>query len=94
MSFSSFLKPNFVFVSFAGGLWGLITGLVVGLICMVTEAAYGMGSCLAASDCPKIIYGVHSLYFAVILFLVSSLVVLGIFLIMKSISDAHMSNEE
>ncbi|XP_006869353.1 PREDICTED: low affinity sodium-glucose cotransporter-like [Chrysochloris asiatica] len=73
-----------------GAFWGLITGLVIGLIRMISEFAYGTGSCLAASNCPKIICGVHYLYFAIILFFVTILIVLGISLITKPIPDVHL----
>ncbi|XP_007952147.2 solute carrier family 5 member 4 [Orycteropus afer afer] len=73
-----------------GAFWGLITGLVIGLIRMIAEFTYGTGSCLAASDCPTIICGVHYLYFAIILFFVSILVVLGISLVTKPIPDVHL----
>ncbi|XP_019498591.1 PREDICTED: low affinity sodium-glucose cotransporter [Hipposideros armiger] len=73
-----------------GAFWGLIIGLVMGLIRMIAEFTYGTGSCLAASDCPKIICGVHYLYFAMILFLVCLLVILGISLLTEPIPDIHL----
>ncbi|KAM5312376.1 solute carrier family 5 member 4 isoform 2-T2 [Glossophaga mutica] len=73
-----------------GAFWGLILGLVMGLIRMIAEFAYGTGSCLAASYCPKIICGVHYLYFAIILFFVSILVILGVSLLTKPIPDVHL----
>lgn len=77
-----------------GAFWGLITGLVIGLIRMIAEFAYGTSSCLAASNCPEIICGVHYLYFAIILFFVSMLVILGISLLTKPIPDVHVSDEK
>ncbi|XP_053444440.1 solute carrier family 5 member 4 [Nycticebus coucang] len=73
-----------------GAFWGLIIGLVMGLIRMITEFAYGTGSCLAAGDCPKIICGVHYLYFAIILFCGTTLAVLGISLLTKPIPEVHL----
>ncbi|KAM9622458.1 LOW QUALITY PROTEIN: solute carrier family 5 member 4-like [Trichechus inunguis] len=73
-----------------GAFWGLIIGLIIGLIRMIAEFAYGTGSCLAASDCPKIICGVHYLYFAIILFFVSILVILGLSLKTKPIPAVHL----
>ncbi|XP_032122802.1 solute carrier family 5 member 4 isoform X2 [Sapajus apella] len=73
-----------------GAFWGLMVGLVMGLIRMITEFAYGTGSCLAASNCPKIICGVHYLYFSIILFFGSMLVILGISLLTKPIPDVHL----
>ncbi|XP_053444712.1 solute carrier family 5 member 4-like isoform X2 [Nycticebus coucang] len=73
-----------------GAFWGLITGLVMGLIRMMAEFSYGTGSCLAASDCPKIICGVHYLYFAIILFSGTTVAALGISLLTKPIPDIHL----
>ncbi|XP_039717701.1 solute carrier family 5 member 4 isoform X1 [Pteropus medius] len=73
-----------------GAFWGLIIGLVMGLTRMIAEFVYGTESCLAASDCPQIICGVHYLYFAIILFLVSILVILGVSLLTKPIPDIHL----
>ncbi|XP_026340687.2 solute carrier family 5 member 4 [Ursus arctos] len=73
-----------------GAFWGLVTGLVIGLIRMIAEFVYGTNSCLDTSDCPKIICEVHYLYFAIILFFVSILVTLGISLLTKPIPDVHL----
>ncbi|KAG8521246.1 Solute carrier family 5 member 4, partial [Galemys pyrenaicus] len=73
-----------------GAFWGLMIGLVIGLIRMIAEFAYGTGNCLAASNCPQIICGVHYLYFAIILSAVTALVVLGISLLTKPIPDIHL----
>ncbi|KAM9747817.1 solute carrier family 5 member 4 isoform 2-T2 [Dama dama] len=73
-----------------GAFWGLIVGFVIGLIRMIAEFVYGTGSCLAASNCPQVICGVHYLYFALILFFVSILIILGISLLTKPIPDAHL----
>ncbi|XP_075389981.1 solute carrier family 5 member 4 [Tenrec ecaudatus] len=73
-----------------GAFWGLIIGLVIGLVRMIAEFAFGTGNCLAASACPKIICGVHYLYFAIILFVLTILVVLGVSLITKPIPDVHL----
>jgi low affinity sodium-glucose cotransporter 4 len=77
---------------FQGAFWGLMAGLVMGLIRMIAEFSYGTGSCLAASNCPKVICGVHYLYFAIILFSVCSLVILGVSLLTKPIPDVHVSD--
>ncbi|XP_058996309.1 solute carrier family 5 member 4 [Mustela lutreola] len=73
-----------------GAFWGLVTGLVIGLVRMIAEFVYGTNSCLATSDCPKVICEVHYLYFAIILFFVSVLVILGISLLTKPIPDVHL----
>ncbi|KFO23675.1 Low affinity sodium-glucose cotransporter [Fukomys damarensis] len=73
-----------------GAFWGLMVGLVMGLIRMIAEFAYGTGTCLAPTDCPEIICGVHYLYFAVILFCVSAVVALGISFLTKPIPDVNL----
>uniref|UniRef100_A0A8C5LHZ2 Solute carrier family 5, member 4a n=1 Tax=Jaculus jaculus TaxID=51337 RepID=A0A8C5LHZ2_JACJA len=73
-----------------GAFWGLMVGLVMGLIRMIAEFSYGTGTCLAASSCPKIICGVHYLYYAIILFSVSILVMLGVSFLTKPIPDVHL----
>ncbi|KAM8918543.1 solute carrier family 5 member 4-like [Lycaon pictus] len=86
-----FLLPIFCKrVNEQGAFWDLITGLVIGLIRMIAEFAYETSSCLAASNCPEIICGVNYLYFAIILFFVSMLVILGISLLTKPIPDVHL----
>lgn len=93
MSFSCFLNTLILFLFLLqGAFWGLMVGLVLGLIRMIAEFVYGTGSCLAASGCPDIICGVHYLYFAMILFFVTTLVALGISLLTKPIPDVHVSN--
>ncbi|XP_052600614.1 solute carrier family 5 member 4-like [Peromyscus californicus insignis] len=73
-----------------GAFWGLMVGVVIGLIRMITEFAYGTGSCLAPSNCPTIICGVHYMYFAIIVFFVTVLIVLGISYLTKPIPDVHL----
>ncbi|XP_006148027.2 solute carrier family 5 member 4 isoform X2 [Tupaia chinensis] len=73
-----------------GAFWGLVIGLVMGLIRIIVEFSYGTGSCLFPSNCPKFICGVHYLYFALILFFVTSVVTLGISFLTKPIPDEHL----
>uniref|UniRef100_A0AAR2LWT2 Sodium/glucose cotransporter 1 n=1 Tax=Pygocentrus nattereri TaxID=42514 RepID=A0AAR2LWT2_PYGNA len=73
-----------------GAFYGLLIGLAIGLARMLTEFAYGTGSCVQPSNCPDIICGVHYLYFGLILFGISLIVVLGISLMTKPIDDKHL----
>jgi low affinity sodium-glucose cotransporter 4 len=68
-----------------------MVGLVVGLIRLIAEFVYGTGSCVAPSNCPKIICGVHYMYFAIILFFVSIIVILGVSFLTEPIPDVHVS---
>ncbi|XP_009641373.1 sodium/glucose cotransporter 1 isoform X1 [Egretta garzetta] len=73
-----------------GAFWGLIVGLLVGLSRMIAEFAYGTGNCVNPSNCPFIICGIHYLYFAMILFGVSSIVILAVSFMTKPIPDVHL----
>ncbi|MEE6522928.1 hypothetical protein FKM82_021579, partial [Ascaphus truei] len=99
-SITSYLGPPIAAVFFLaifikrvneqGAFWGLIIGLLIGLSRMITEFAYGTGSCVKPSNCPKIICGVHYLYFAIILFTVSCIIVLAVSFMTKPIPDKHL----
>ncbi|XP_054612306.1 sodium/glucose cotransporter 1 isoform X1 [Dunckerocampus dactyliophorus] len=73
-----------------GAFYGLAIGLLIGLSRMITEFVYGTGSCVEPSNCPTIICGVHYLYFGMILFVVSCIIILGVSLITKPIDDKHL----
>uniref|UniRef100_A0A7N8YC37 Solute carrier family 5 member 1 n=1 Tax=Mastacembelus armatus TaxID=205130 RepID=A0A7N8YC37_9TELE len=76
-------------VNESGAFYGLTIGLGIGLSRMIAEFAYGTGSCVNPSDCPTIICGVHYLYFSIILFVISCIIILGISLMTKPIPDKH-----
>uniref|UniRef100_A0A4W5KBK5 Sodium/glucose cotransporter 1 n=1 Tax=Hucho hucho TaxID=62062 RepID=A0A4W5KBK5_9TELE len=73
-----------------GVFFGLTIGLAIGLIRMISEFAYGTGSCVTPTHCPEIICGVHYLYFSIILFCISCLVIVSISLMTKPIDDKHL----
>ncbi|XP_059533052.1 sodium/glucose cotransporter 1-like [Myotis daubentonii] len=73
-----------------GAFWGLIGGLLIGFIRMVSEFAYGRQTCSGDNKCPPIICGVHYLHFAIILFAISLLAILGISLLTDPIPDKHL----
>lgn len=58
---------------------------------MVSEFAYGPRTCSENNKCPPIICGVHYLYFAIFLFVVSLFTILGISLFTDPIPDKHVS---
>ncbi|KAE8634534.1 hypothetical protein XENTR_v10002340 [Xenopus tropicalis] len=99
-SITSYLGPPIASVFFLaifvkrvneqGAFWGLIIGLLIGLSRMIAEFAFGTGSCVKPSNCPKIICGVHYLYFAIILFTATSIIVLAISFMTKPIPDKHL----
>ncbi|XP_038139615.1 sodium/glucose cotransporter 1-like [Cyprinodon tularosa] len=73
-----------------GAFFGLTIGLVIGLSRMIAEFAFGTGSCVTPSNCPYIICGIHYLYFGMILFLISCILIVGISLVTKPIDDKHL----
>ncbi|XP_016432170.1 sodium/glucose cotransporter 2 [Sinocyclocheilus rhinocerous] len=99
-SVTSYLAPPIAAVFFlaifmkrvneSGAFWGLMGGLVMGLCRMVPEFAYGSGTCLIPSNCPKLICGVHYLYFAVLLFFCTAILVLFVSYNTPPIEDKHL----
>uniref|UniRef100_A0A8D2IPK7 Sodium/glucose cotransporter 2 n=1 Tax=Varanus komodoensis TaxID=61221 RepID=A0A8D2IPK7_VARKO len=73
-----------------GAFWGLVGGLAIGLARMIPEFIYGTGSCLFPSSCPRLICGVHYLYFAVIVFSTTAAIAMGISLCTSPIPDKHL----
>ncbi|XP_054852442.1 sodium/glucose cotransporter 1 [Eublepharis macularius] len=73
-----------------GAFWGLVIGLLIGLSRMIPEFAYGTGTCVQPSSCPDIICKVHYLYFAIILFVISLIIILTISFLTKPIDDVHL----
>uniref|UniRef100_A0A673KZN8 Sodium/glucose cotransporter 2 n=1 Tax=Sinocyclocheilus rhinocerous TaxID=307959 RepID=A0A673KZN8_9TELE len=102
-SVTSYLAPPIAAVFFlaifmkrvneSGAFWGLMGGLVMGLCRMVPEFAYGSGTCLIPSNCPKLICGVHYLYFAVLLFFCTAILVLFVSYNTPPIEDKHVRLE-
>ncbi|KAG7251915.1 hypothetical protein CRUP_036073, partial [Coryphaenoides rupestris] len=80
-------------VNEAGAFYGLVLGMAIGLSRMISEFAFGTGTCAEPSNCPTIICGVHYLYFAIILFSISCILILAISLATKPIADKHPSEE-
>ncbi|KAM8960332.1 sodium/glucose cotransporter 1 isoform 2-T2 [Pelodytes ibericus] len=99
-SITSYLGPPIASVFFLavfvkrvneqGAFWGLIIGLLIGLSRMIAEFAFGTGSCVKPSNCPTIICGIHYLYFAIILFVATSIIVVAVSLMTKPIPDKHL----
>ncbi|XP_077016278.1 sodium/glucose cotransporter 1-like isoform X2 [Tamandua tetradactyla] len=73
-----------------GAFWGLAGGVLIGFSRLVTEFAYGRQTCSGSSSCPVIVCDVHYLYFAIILFVVSLFISLGISLATAPIPDKHL----
>lgn len=74
-----------------GAFWGLMGGLAMGLARMGAEFYYGTGSCVFPSPCPAVICGVHYLYFSIIQFIATGLLVLFVSYNTPPIDDKHVS---
>uniref|UniRef100_A0A7N4V6V2 Solute carrier family 5 member 9 n=1 Tax=Sarcophilus harrisii TaxID=9305 RepID=A0A7N4V6V2_SARHA len=61
-----------------GAFWGLVFGLVVGAVRMVLEFSYGAPSCGERDARPAVLRDVHYLYFALLLFGLTALVILAV----------------
>ncbi|CAL1529910.1 unnamed protein product [Lymnaea stagnalis] len=75
-----------------GAFWGLMVGLVVGLIRFAWEYAYKNYPCGEEykSEKPDIISKVHYLHFGIILFSIVTLVTVVISLLTEPIADVHL----
>ncbi|KAI4890237.1 hypothetical protein NFI96_014013, partial [Prochilodus magdalenae] len=99
-SVTSYLAPPIAAVFFlaifvkrvneSGAFWGLMGGLLMGLCRMGPEFYFGSGSCLFPSKCPDLICGVHYLYFAVLLFFCTGILVLLVSYNTPPINDMHL----
>lgn len=63
----------------------------MGLARLIPEFFFGSGSCVRPSACPALFCRVHYLYFAIILFICSGLLTLGISLCTAPIPQKHVS---
>uniref|UniRef100_A0A4W6CYH4 Solute carrier family 5 member 9 n=1 Tax=Lates calcarifer TaxID=8187 RepID=A0A4W6CYH4_LATCA len=73
-----------------GAFWGLMTGLVVGLIRMVLEFSYVAPSCGQPDHRPAILADVHYLYFALILLGLTCLIIAAVSLATAPIPKEHL----
>ncbi|XP_029004550.1 sodium/glucose cotransporter 4 [Betta splendens] len=71
-----------------GAFWGLMTGLLVGMIRMILEFSYTAPSCGQPDVRPAILTGVHYLYFALILLAFTCLII-----VMISLATAQIPKE-
>uniref|UniRef100_A0A3Q4B2X0 Solute carrier family 5 member 9 n=1 Tax=Mola mola TaxID=94237 RepID=A0A3Q4B2X0_MOLML len=72
-----------------GAFWGLMTGLVVGVIRMVLEFVYLTPPCGEIDQRPRILTDVHYLYFALILFSLTCFIIVTVSLVTAPISKLY-----
>uniref|UniRef100_A0A7N6AQQ4 Solute carrier family 5 member 9 n=1 Tax=Anabas testudineus TaxID=64144 RepID=A0A7N6AQQ4_ANATE len=75
-----------------GAFWGLMTGLVVGVIRMVLEFSHTAPSCGQPDGRPAVLADVHYLYFALILLALTCLVIVVISWTTAPIPKEHVRN--
>ena len=75
-----------------GAFWGLMIGLVVGLIRMGLDFGYGSPGCGEEDTRPVIISKIHFLHFTIILFFVSLFSTIIISLATTPIDSVHVSS--
>ncbi|KAH3830210.1 sodium/glucose cotransporter 4-like [Dreissena polymorpha] len=73
-----------------GAFWGLMSGLVVGLIRMGLDFGYGSPGCGEEDTRPAVISKIHFLHFTIILFVVSLAVTVIVSLMTSPIPDKHL----
>ncbi|XP_069792442.1 sodium/glucose cotransporter 4 [Narcine bancroftii] len=73
-----------------GAFWGLMVGLILGLVRMVMEFVYGTPSCGEEDKRPSFIKDVHYLYFALILCGISAIVIAVISLMTPAIQKENL----
>ncbi|XP_054880088.1 sodium/glucose cotransporter 4-like isoform X3 [Poeciliopsis prolifica] len=73
-----------------GAFWGLITGLVMGLVRMILEFSYTAPSCGQPDHRPSVLTDVHYLYFALILLALTCLVIITVSLLSAPIPKENL----
>uniref|UniRef100_A0A8C5WKV8 Sodium/glucose cotransporter 4 n=1 Tax=Leptobrachium leishanense TaxID=445787 RepID=A0A8C5WKV8_9ANUR len=73
-----------------GAFWGLVVGLVIGLIRMAMDFSYTAPSCGQEDTRPAVLKDVHYLHFAMILFGLTALVSIVISLLTPAIPDSEL----
>uniref|UniRef100_A0A668TAR8 Solute carrier family 5 member 9 n=1 Tax=Oreochromis aureus TaxID=47969 RepID=A0A668TAR8_OREAU len=73
-----------------GAFWGLMAGLVIGLIRMVLEFSYLPPSCGQPDRRPAVLADVHYLYFALILLALTCLIIVAVSLATAPIPKEHL----
>ncbi|KAM8929902.1 sodium/glucose cotransporter 4 isoform 2-T2 [Pelodytes ibericus] len=73
-----------------GAFWGLVTGLVVGLIRMIMDFVYQAPTCGQVDERPAVLKDVHYLYFAMLLFGLTAIICIVISLFTPAIPDKEL----
>lgn len=79
-------KMVFACLRIQGAFWGLMMGLCR----MVPVFWFRTSSCIFPSNCPFLVCGIHYLYFAIVLFVCTSVLVLLVIYCTKPIDHQHV----
>ncbi|XP_018408537.1 PREDICTED: sodium/glucose cotransporter 4-like isoform X2 [Nanorana parkeri] len=77
-------------VNESGAFWGLIIGLVVGLIRMIMDFVYRAPNCGEEDTRPSVLKNVHYLYFAILLFGLTTIICIVISLFTPAMSEEEL----
>ncbi|XP_068098533.1 sodium/glucose cotransporter 4-like [Hyperolius riggenbachi] len=77
-------------VNETGAFWGLVIGLVVGLIRMIMDFVYRAPNCGEEDTRPSVLKNVHYLYFAILLFGLTCVVCIVISLCTPAMTDEEL----
>uniref|UniRef100_A0A8C9MJK6 Solute carrier family 5 member 9 n=1 Tax=Serinus canaria TaxID=9135 RepID=A0A8C9MJK6_SERCA len=77
-----------------GAFWGLIAGFVVGVIRMIMEFSSSAPSCGEEDRRPAVLKDVHYLYFALILFVLTAIVIVLVSLCTPPIPEEKVSDSQ
>lgn len=75
-----------------GAFWGLMVGLVVGLVRMIMEFIYPVPRCGVYDERPSVIKDVHYLHFAIILCVLTIGIVVVVSLLTEPPLQSHLKN--
>ncbi|XP_063795653.1 sodium/glucose cotransporter 4 isoform X2 [Pseudophryne corroboree] len=99
-SVTSYLSPpvtaTFILAIFVkrvneqGAFWGLVIGLVVGVIRMVMDFVYTAPNCGEVDERPSVLKDVHYLYFALLLFGLTAIICIVISLCTQAMPDEKL----
>ena len=79
-------------LSAQGAFWGLMVGLVMGVVRMGLDFGYGSPACGEDDNRPSIISKVHFLHFTILLFVVALLAIVVISLLTAPVPSKHVSS--
>ena len=75
-----------------GAFWGLMAGMVIGVTRMITDFCFPEPECEAPDTRPAIVTKFHYMYFAMMLFWLTGIVMIVVSLFTKAPEEGDVSN--